>query len=171
MLKWNSLAFRCNNSLRAGLPKSAGPWRGAWGCLQEWAGCGPKRQSRFVQSLIDQREELIIFQAALQIGSLGISARIPKEMFLMVINVFPVTFKRHTRCNKAEDGLEKTQLVWKGALTVNFIARDSFISRTKNDSHCPSMCAANKGWGRGVQDMCTAQLPPLKTPRGHTLFP
>lgn len=64
-----------------------------------------------MQSLMDQREELIIFQAVLQIGSLGISARIPKEMFLMVINVFPVTYKMHTRSNKAEDGLEKTQLL------------------------------------------------------------
>lgn len=107
MLKWNSLAFRCNNSLRAGLPKSTAPWRGAWGCLQEWAGCGPKLQSRFVQSLIDQREELIIFQAVLQIGSQGISVRIPEEMFLMVISVFPVTYKIHTHTNKAEASLEK----------------------------------------------------------------
>lgn len=49
-----------------------------------------------ILSLIDQREELIIFQAVLQIGSLGISVRIPKEMFLTAINVFPVTYKMHT---------------------------------------------------------------------------
>lgn len=49
-----------------------------------------------ILSLTDQREELIIFQAMLQIGSLGISVRIPKEMFLMAINAFPVTYKMHT---------------------------------------------------------------------------
>lgn len=60
-----------------------------------------------MQSLIDQREELIIFQAVLQIGSQGISVRIPEEMFLMVISVFPVTYKIHTHTNKAEASLEK----------------------------------------------------------------
>lgn len=50
-----------------------------------------------ILSLIDQREELIIFQAVLQIGSLGISVRIPKEMFLTAINVLPVTYDAHTQ--------------------------------------------------------------------------
>lgn len=50
-----------------------------------------------ILSLIDQREELIIFQAVLQIGSLGISVRIPKEIFLTAINVLPVTYDTHTQ--------------------------------------------------------------------------
>lgn len=32
-------------------------------------------------------------------------------MFLMVNNVFPVTYKTHTRTNEAEASLEKTQLM------------------------------------------------------------
>lgn len=50
-----------------------------------------------ILSLTDQREELIIFQAVLQIGSLGISVRIPKEMFLTAINVLAVTYDTHTQ--------------------------------------------------------------------------
>lgn len=50
-----------------------------------------------ILSLTDQREELIIFQAVLQIGSLGISVRIPKEMFLTAVNVLAVTYDTHTK--------------------------------------------------------------------------
>lgn len=46
--KWNSLAFQCNNSLRARLLKSTGPWRGTWRCLHECVGPGLKQRSRFV---------------------------------------------------------------------------------------------------------------------------
>lgn len=74
-------------------------------------------QISVILSLIDQREELIIFQAMLQIGSLGISVRIPKEMFLMAINVFPVTYKMHThtraRAHTCAHPQTKQQLAWK----------------------------------------------------------
>lgn len=60
-----------------------------------------------ILSLVDQREELIIFQAMLQIGSQGISVRIPEEMFLTAVNVFPVTYKIHTHTCTGH------QLAWK----------------------------------------------------------
>lgn len=106
-------------------------------------------QISVILSLTDQIEELIIFQAMLQIGSLGISVRIPKEMFLMAVNVFPVTYKMraHTQrvCTKQQLAWKRNQLVCKGASKANDITRGSLISRTNNDSHCPSACVPSQG--------------------------
>lgn len=74
-----------------------------------------------------------------------------KKKVLTAINEFPVTYgmhtHTHTHSHKQKQRLpgKNNQLVCKGALKANCISRESLISRTNHDSHCPSTCSPSKG--------------------------